>query len=447
MSDVINLKRGLDIPIKGFAAKEIKKVIVPKAVAVKPTDFRALVPKVLVHEGDRVLAGSPVMADKANPSILLTSPVSGTVKQIVRGEKRKLLEIRIDADKEIEYLDFGITDISKTDAESIRKTLQASGLWAGIVQRPYGIIAGPTAKPKSIFISAFNTAPLACDRDFTFREQMDDIQKGIDTLAKISGAPVHVSCCSQDSPFRSLKNVTFHTFKGAHPAGNVGVQINHISPINKGDIVWTVSPMILAAIGRLISTGRCDMSRTVAITGPKAVAPAYIKTVCGMQMSEIAEFVGDANTRIISGDVLTGTSVGKDGYLGFFDDQVSIIAEGNYHEMFGWAKPFRCKKFSFSRSYFSWLTPGKKYDMDTNTNGGERAFVLSDVYAKVFPMDIYPVYLVKAALAQDIDKMEQLGIYEVLPEDLALCEYVCPSKVEIQSIISDGINLMMKEMA
>lgn len=448
MSDIIKLKRGLNIPVAGVAAQQIKQVIVPKTVAVKPTDFRGLVPKVLVHEGDSVMAGSPILADKANPSILFTSPVSGTVAAVVRGEKRKLLEVRILADGKNQYVDFGAKNPSGMKADEIRQALLSSGLWPSIIQRPYGIVADPQAKPKGIFISAFDTAPLANDREFTLKDEMQDIQTGIDALAKMSGAPVHVSCNSDSSAFLKLKNVTFHQFRGPHPAGNPGIQIHHISPINKGETVWTVSPVLLSAIGRFFRTGHYDMSRTVAVTGPAAKAPAYIRTVAGMSLSEISQFCSDpAATRFVSGNVLTGTDVGSEGFLGFFDDQITLLPEGNYHEMFGWAKPFRCKKFSFSRAYFSWLTPKKKYDMDTNLNGGERAFVMSDVYGKVLPMDIYPVYLVKAAIASDIDKMEQLGIYEVLPEDFALCEYVCPSKIEIQSILSDGINLMMKEMA
>lgn len=452
MSDIINLKKGLNIPIEGAADRQIKKVIVPGLVAVKPTDFRALVPKVLVHEGDKVLAGSPVLADKANPSIMFTSPVSGTVKEIVRGEKRKLLEVRIEADKTVTYEDFGAKDPAKLNADQIKEMLLKSGLWAGITQRPYGIVANPANTPKAIFISAFSTAPLANEVSFSLKGEEENLQAGINALSKLTAGGVHVSFNADDmadSPMKNLKNIIPHQFRGAHPAGNVGIQIHHISPINKGETVWTVTPDTLVAIGRLFRTGKYDLRRKIAVTGPKALSPAYVEGIPGMSMKTIAELCDTKNgdIRYISGDVLTGTSVGPEGFLGFFDNQITLLAEGNYYEMFGWAKPFRPKKYSFSRSYFSWLTPKKKYNMDTNLNGGERAFVLSDVYGKVLPMDIYPVYLVKAAITGDIDKMEQLGIYEVLPEDLALCEYVCPSKIEIQSIISDGINLIMKEMA
>lgn len=452
MSDNINLKRGLDIPVKGTAVRQLKKAIVPDIVALKPTDFRGLIPKLLVQEGDRVLAGSPVMADKADMSILFTSPVSGTVREIVRGEKRKLLEVRIEADKTVEYVDFGVKDPGKTSPEEIRSALLESGLWPALVQRPYGIIANPQAAPKAIFISSFSTAPLAPEIQFSLQDEAENLQAGIDALARLTDGGVHVSFNSKETgnnPFKGLKNITTHYFSGPHPAGNVGVQIHHISPIAKGETVWTVAPHLLAAIGRLFRTGRLDLRRKVAVTGPKASEPSYVEAVAGFCMKEIAGmYDGKADEiRFISGDVLTGTNVGSEGFLGFFDDQITLLAEGHYHEMFGWGKPFRTRKFSFSHTYFSWLTPGKKYAMDTNLNGGVRAFVMSDVYGKVLPMHIYPVYLIKACMAGDIDKMEQFGIYEVLPEDLALCEYVCPSKIEIQSALSDGIDLMMKEMA
>ena len=452
MSNIIDLKKGLNIPVSGVAAPKTRKVAVPGIVAVKPTDLRGLKPRLLVKEGDKVLAGSPVLADKESPDILFTSPVSGTVTEVVRGEKRKLLEVRIKADSEQKYLDLGIEDARNLDAGQIKSLLMKSGLWPAIIQRPYGIIANPDIRPKAIFVSAFSTAPLAADTEYALRDDFADIQTAINALGKLTDGGVHVSLNAANAngtPFHKLENVILHTFYGKHPAGNTGVQIHHISPIMKGETVWTVSPMMLAAIGRLLNTGRYDMSRLVAVTGPKAIEPAYVKAVCGLSMKNIAEFYDNSasDIRFISGDVLTGTNVGADGFLGFFDNQITLIKEGREHELLGWAKPFRTKQFSTSRTYFSWLTPKKTYEMDTNLHGGPRAFVMSDVYSKVLPMDIYPVHLIKACLAGDIDKMEQFGIYEVLEEDLALCEYVCPSKIEIQSILSDGIALMMKEMA
>ncbi len=452
MSNNIDLKRGLDIPISGTAVQKTRKVIKPDVVAVKPTDFRGLMPRLLVREGDKVMAGSPVLADKKSPEILFASPVSGTVAEIVRGEKRKLLEVRIKADETQEYVDFGARKVSGLSADEIKDALLKSGLWPAFIQRPYGIIANPEIRPKAIFVSAFSTAPLAACAEYVFKDEMENIQTAVNAIAKLTDGGVHVSLNSENysgTPFHKLENVTFHVFSGKHPAGNVGVQIHHISPILKGETVWTVSPLMLAAIGKLFNTGKYDLSRLVAVSGPEANDPCYVQGIAGMPMESIADFCkdGKSSVRFISGDVLTGKNVGEQGFLGFHDNQVTLIEEGNHYEMLGWAKPFRTSLFSFSHTYFSWLTPGKKYDMDTNLHGGPRAFVMSDVYGKVLPMDIYPVYLIKACLAGDIDKMEKFGIYEVLEEDLALCEYVCPSKIEIQSILSDGIDLMMKEMA
>ena len=450
MSNNIYLKKGLDLPISGEAAQTVKKVIVPDVVAIKPTDFRNLVPKLLVREGDKVLAGTPVLADKMSQNILFASPVSGTVAEVVRGEKRKLLEVRIKADAEVEYVDFGAKKVEDLSAEQIKEALLAAGLWPALTQRPYGIIANPEVKPKAIFVSAFSTAPLAANAEFVLGEDVAHIQTAINALGKLTDGGVHFSLNSENysgTPFHKIENVIQHTFTGKHPAGNVGVQIHHISPIRKGETVWTVSLLMLAAIGKLFNTGRYDLKRKIAVTGPKAVAPAYVEGYPGIAIKDIAEFYNaEEDLRYISGDVLTGTNIGKDGFLGFFDNQITILEEGNKYELLGWAKPMRFSQFSTSKTYFSWLTPKKKYDMDTNLHGGPRAFVVNDVYGKVLPMDLYPVYLLKACLANDIDKMEKFGIYEVLEEDLALCEYVDPSKIYIQQIITDGIALMLKEM-
>ena len=450
MSNNIYLKKGLDLPINGTAAQNTKKVIVPDVVAVKPTDFRGLVPKLLVREGDKVLAGTPVLADKMSQNILFASPVSGTVAEVVRGEKRKLLEVRIKADATQEYVDFGVKKVAEMSAEQIKEALLAAGLWPALVQRPYGITANPEVKPKAIFVSAFSTAPLAADTEYVLRDEFEHIQTAINALGKLTDGGVHFSLNSSNysgTPFHKIENVIQHTFSGKHPAGNVGVQIHHISPIRKGETVWTVSLLMLAAIGKLFNTGKYDVRRKIAVTGPKAENPSYVEGYPGISMKELKDYYASAeNLRFVSGDVLTGTNVGAEGFLGFADNQVTILEEGNKYELFGWAKPFRTSQFSASRTYFSWLTPNKKYDMDTNLHGGPRAFVVNDTYSKVLPMDLYPVYLLKACLANDIDKMEKFGIYEVIEEDLALCEYVCPSKIYIQQIITDGIALMLKEM-
>ena len=450
MSNNIYLKKGLDLPINGTATQNTKKVIVPDVVSVKPTDFRSLVPKLLVREGDKVLAGTPVLADKMSQNILFTSPVSGTVAEVVRGEKRKLLEVRIKADAEQEYVDYGVKNVADMTAEQIKEALLAAGLWPALTQRPYGIIAYPEVKPKAIFVSAFSTAPLAASPEYALRDDFEHIQTAINALGKLTDGGVHFSLNSANyagTPFHKIENVIQHTFTGKHPAGNVGVQIHHISPVRKGETVWTVSLLMLAAIGKLFNTGKYDVRRKIAVTGPKAINPAYVEGYPGIAIKDVAEFYNASeNLRFVSGDVLTGTNVGADGYLGFFDNQITILEEGDKYELLGWAKPVRCKLFSASRTYFSWLTPKKKYDMDTNLHGGPRAFVLNDVYTKVLPMDLYPVHLLKACLANNIDDMEKFGIYEVLEEDFALCEYVCPSKIYIQQIITDGIALMLKEM-
>lgn len=455
----IQLNKGLDIPVKGAAELRIEKSIVSDVVSIKPVNFKNLTPKLLVREGDAVKAGSILFLDKYHPEVGFASPVSGTVESVVRGEKRKLLEVRVKADKTTDYIKFNTPEIAKASAQEIKSVLLESGLWVALKQRPYGIVANPVDEPKAIFISAFDSAPLAPDYNFTLKGEATNIQVAVDVLNKLTNGGVYVGVnaeTSATSPFNHLKNVKLYGFSGAHPAGNVGVQINNINPVNKGEVVWTVDPMLLVAIGKLFTQGIYDVTRTIAVAGNRVEKPCYVTCVPGIQIKdldflvskkEVEIFGQETECRYISGNLLTGNNVGLNGSLDFYSNMVTVISEGNYYEMFGWVKPFRCGKFSFSKSYFSWLTPKKKYKVDTNTNGGQRAFVVSDVYGKVLPMDIYPVYLLKAILAEDIDKMEQLGIYEVIEEDLALCEYVCPSKIDIQEIISKGIALMIKEMA
>ncbi len=444
MSNNLDLKKGLDIPIKGVAAPEVIKSVSPDIVAVKPTDFAGLVPRLLVKEGDAVKAGSPVMADKQRPEILFTSPVSGKVESIVRGQKRKLLAVLIKADAKQEYAELGAK--APATAAEAKELLLKSGLWGALIQRPYGIMAKPEDTPKAIFVSSFSTAPLAANTDFVLGDALQDIQAGIDALAKI--APVHVSIRKETqsaSPFHKLENATLHTVSGKHPAGNVGVQISHIAPIQKGELVWTVSLLHLAAIGHVVNTGKLDLTRKVAVTGPGATRTGYVVCLPGTPVKEITPVPADI--RVVGGDVLTGENLGADGYLGFFQNQLTLLPEGHEREWFGWAKPFRPNVHSSSWCYFSWLTPKKQYDMDTNLHGGPRAFVETKCFEDVTPMDIFPIYLIKACLAGDIEKMEKFGIYEVLPEDLALCDYVDPSKNEIQAYIQKGIDLMIKEMA
>ncbi len=448
MSENIDLKRGLDIPLKGAADRKVNAVVSSGTVAVCPDDFPGFAPRLLVREGDRVLAGSPVLSDKKNPDILVTAPVSGTVGSVIRGDKRKLLAVVINADEKREYVDFGARDLNALTGDDVRGLLLRSGLFAAVIQRPYGIVADPSLKPKAVFVSSFSSAPLAPDSDFALGDEAEDIQAGVRALSRLTDGGVHIGISRNNyskSPFHKLEGAILHIVSGPHPAGNVGVQISHIAPVRKGETVWTVSLLMVAAIGRLLRTGKVILDRKVAVTGPAAVNPAYVETLPGTPVSALTH-IGEG-VRVISGDVLTGRAVGKDGYLGFFDNQLTLLREGPEREILGWAKPFRPKLFSASKSYFSWLTPGKKYDLDTNVHGGPRAFVVSKCFADVTPMDIFPIYLIKACLAGDIEKMEQFGIYEVLPEDLALCDYVDPSKNEIQAIIQSGIDLMIKEMA
>ncbi|MCR5276988.1 MAG: Na(+)-translocating NADH-quinone reductase subunit A [Bacteroidales bacterium] len=450
MSQNIVLKKGLDVPITGAADLRVAKTMVPDVVAVKPTDFKGFAPRLLVKEGDRVLCGSPVLADKKNPDILIASPVSGTVRAIVRGDKRKLLAVLIDNDGRRESLDFGKCSVKELDAAQIREKLLASGVWPWIIQRPYGILADPAATPKAVFISAFDSAPLAPDYAFTLGTESANIQTGIDALARLTGAPVHIGLPAVQTPFDKLENVRLHRFQGKHPAGNVGVQISHIDPICKGETVWTTSLLGLAIIGRLMNTGRYNALRKLAVTGPMAIEAAYVETVPGTSMKDFAPYYGadPEGIRFVDGNVLTGENVGADGYLGYFSQQLTLLREGVEPELLGWIRPIRYRQFSTDHSYFSWLMPWRKYDMDTNLHGGARAFLMNDgYYAKVLPMDIYPIFLAKACLAGDIDKMEKFGIYEVLPEDLATCEFVDPSKNNIQEMIAQGIDLMLTEMA
>ncbi len=444
MSNNLALKKGLNIPLKGAAAREVIKTVSADIVAVKPTDFKGLVPRLLVKEGDHVLAGSPVMADKMRPEILFTSPVSGTVSQIVRGEKRKLLAVLVKADGKQEAVDFGAK--APETAADAKQLLLNTGLWGALIQRPYGILAGLDVTPKAIFVSSFSTAPLAADTDFTLDGKLLDIQAGVNLLSRI--APVHLSynkAVEASTLFHKVENAVLHVVSGKHPAGNVGIQISHIAPIQKGETVWTISPLHLAAIGHVVNTGKLDLTRKVAVTGPAAEKTGYVCCLPGTPVKEITPVMQDV--RVIGGDVLTGENLGAEGYLGFFQDQLTLLREGYEREWFGWAKPFRPKVHSSSWCYFSWLTPKKQYDMDTNLHGGPRAFVETKCFEDVTPMDIFPIYLIKACLAGDIEKMEKFGIYEVLPEDLALCDYVDPSKNEIQAIIQKGIDLMIKEMA
>ena len=449
MSKVIKLKKGLDIQIKGEPANNLEHISKPETFAIKPADFQGLVPKLTVAVGDKVKAGTPLFFDKYQPEIQYVSPVSGEVAAINRGERRRILEVIVKADSANLSEDFLKENPQNLSLETIKEVLLKSGIWPGLKSRPFGIVARPADQPKAIFISCFDTSPLAPDYDFVFKEEAIAWQTGIDALSKLTKGKINLglSVKKENSIFSQTKGAEITTFSGPHPAGNVGIQIHAISPLNKGEVAWTLKPQDVIMIGRLFLTGKYDSSRIIALSGSEVKEPRYFQFWQGGSLSGLLkERIAKKNVRIISGNVLTGTAVINDGFLGFYDTMVSVIPDGNYYEMFGWALP-GFGKYSPSHTFFSWLgSKQKKYILDSNTHGEERAFVLSDEYEKVLPMDILPVYLLKAILANDIDAMEQLGIYEVIEEDLALCEYVCTSKIMVQSILRKGINNMIKEL-
>ena len=453
MSQVIKLKKGLDIRLEGEPRRELKRLPLVHAYAVRPDDFLGITPKLLVRVDDTVKAGTPLFFDKYRPQVLFTSPVSGRVTAVNRGEKRRILDIVIAPEAEQSYEAFDVPSVEAATRENVTSALLSSGLWPMIVQRPYGIIADPQSTPKSVFVSGFDSAPLAPDMNFALEQQLDDLNLGFAMLSKLTAGPVHLGL-DADAPkgvLEQVKGVEKHYFSGPHPAGNVGVQIHHVDPISKGEIVWTVDIQNVALIGRFFRTGRVDLRKIVALTGSEILEPRYYEVISGAPVSSIVRKADVRNAsdghgyRIISGNVLTGRRVEPDGYLGYYGNQVTVIPEGAHFEFLGWGMP-RLDKFSVSRSYFSWLTPRKRYVLDTNMNGGVRAYVVTGLYDKYLPMDIYPLYLLKAILAGDIDKMENLGIYEVIEEDFALCEFVDPSKTAMQQIIRQGIDLMIKEL-
>ena len=452
MSKVIRLKKGLDINLIGAAEKVLVNAPLAETYAVKPTDFEGVTPKLLVKIDDEVKAGTPLFFDKYHPEVLFTSPVSGKVTAVNRGEKRKILEVVVTPDETRSYEEFEVGKIEALSAEKAIELMLSAGLWPMMIQRPYGIIANPADKPRAIFVSGFDSAPLAPDVDFLLQNMDEEFLAGMEVLKKLSGGKVHLglSDSSHFKGFSKLSGVDVNTFIGPHPAGNVGIQIHHVAPINKGEVVWTIDIQNLIILGRFFKTGKLDMTKIIALTGSEIEKPKYYRVIAGAQISSIVNgFIKKQeegySVRIISGNVLTGKKVAIDNYLGFYNNQITVIPEGDHYEFFGWIAP-RCDKFSVSHSYFSWLSPHKKYRLDTNLHGGVRAYVMTGQYEKVLPMDIYPVYLIKAILAGDIDKMENLGIYEVIEEDFALCEFVCTSKVEVQKIIRDGINQMIKEL-
>lgn len=448
MPKTIKITKGLNIKLTGSAEKTLS-VVKPETFAVKPTDFIGVFPRMLVKEGDTVKAGTPLFVDKYRDNIIFTSPHSGTVLEIKRGDKRALLEIRLQTDKENDQIDFEPADPFTTSRELIIEKLLTSGLWTLIKQRPYNVIANPLHQPKSIFVSAIDTAPLAPDMDYLIKGKGDYFQMGLDVLKGLTDGTVYLNIGEETKApeFLNAKNVEITVFKGPHPAGNPGIQIHHLDPINKGDIVWVVKAQDVAAIGYLFKNGVIDPEVIVALVGSEVLNPRYFKTIRGGCIKKMVESnVTNRDLRYISGNVLTGTAIRPDNYLGFSDTMVTVIPEGNHYEFLGWAK-LGVNKFSTSHSFPSFLMPGKKYKLDTNLHGGERAYVMTGKFEQVFPMDILPLQLIKSILYEDIDLMESLGIYEVEPEDFALVEFVDTSKTNIQALVRKGLEIMRKEMS
>jgi len=460
MANVIKLTKGLDIHLQGKAEEKLIQLKSKGKYALQPDDFVGVTPKVIVKEGDKVKAGDALFVNKQYPEVRFASPVSGTVSAVVRGDRRKVLCVQVDADKEQQYVDFGKKDVSKMDGQQVCEALLEAGLFGYINQLPYAVSTNPSVAPRSIFVSALRDKPLACDFQFEVKGQEVDFVTGIAALSKIAKTYVGLGIQPDfQTEIRKLgidKVAELNIFDGPCPAGNVGVQVNHVAPVNKGEVVWTIGdPTVVLFIGRLLNTGRVDLRRRVAFCGSEVKQPAYVDMLVGEELSTLLSNSYDAtkHVRIIDGNVLTGRVTNKEGFLGAHTSEITIIPEGDdADEMLGWIMP-RLKQFSVNRSYFSWLqnpwfaSKKKQYALDARIKGGERHMIMSGEYDRVLPMDIYGEYLVKAIIAGDIDRQEALGIYEVSPEDFALSEFVDSSKLELQRIVREGLNILRKENA
>jgi len=449
MSTTFVIKKGLDIKLLGDAEKTIVDLNAER-FAIKPPDFLGCFPKVLVKEGELVKAGTPIFYDKYRDNIIFTSPVSGKIEAIRRGAKRRLLEIIIDSDEKNEAVDFGSSNISNLKKDEVVEKMLKSGVWPALRQRPYSVIANPNDAPKAIFVAAYDTSPLAPDFDLIVHGQGEAFQAGLDVLNKLTEGSVHLNVDTSKTTskvFLNSQNVQINKFSGPHPSGNVSVHVSRVDPINKGDIIWYLYPQNVLTIGKLFLNGKFDATHIIAIAGSEVKNPKYFKTYIGASIKKmVKDNITNGDNRFISGNVLTGKKIDADGFVGFYDSLVTVIPEGKNHEFFGWLLP-GFNKFSFSKTFTSWLTPNKKYRLNTNLHGGVRSYVMTGKYEKVFPFDIYPMQLIKAVLVEDIDLMENLGIYEIDHEDFALCEVIDTSKTEIQSIIRKGLDLMRQEMS
>ena len=449
MANVIKLRKGLDINLRGRADKGTVEPVKSADCALVPESFGGVVPKVVVREGDSVRAGDALFVDKKHPEVKFASPVSGTVEAIVRGDRRKVLCVKVKADEVQQYVAFGPKDVASLDGEAVKQALLEAGLFGYIQQLPYAVATTPDTAPKAIFVSAFRDMPLASDFEVELKGNEKDFQTGLTALSKIQKTYLGVGVRQTASALVDAKDVEINVFDGKCPAGNVGVQVNHVSPVNKGEVVWTVDPAAVIFIGRLFNTGKVDLRRVIAVAGSEVKTPSYVETLVGMSLGAVLEgrLKATEHVRIINGNPLTGRKSTLEDYIGAHTSEVTAIPEGDdNNELLGWILP-RVNQYSTSRSYFSWLLGKKEYDLDARVKGGERHMIMSGEYDKVLPMDIYGEYLIKAIIAEDIDKMEQLGIYEVSPEDFAVAEFVDSSKLELQKIVRNGLDMLRKENA
>jgi Na+-transporting NADH:ubiquinone oxidoreductase subunit A len=449
MSKTIKLRKGLNVRLKGKAETILEKAPVADQYAIKPSDFPGLTPRLSVKQGQEVKAGEPLFIDKYYPEVFYVSPVSGTVSLINRGERRRILEVIVDTDTSKGVMEFGKADPLSLSEPQIRQLLLKSGMWPFIKRRPYGIVARPDEKPRDIFISGFDSSPLAPDYEYILKGQEKQFQTGINALSKLTSGKIFLGlpASAENKVLGNIKNVEINYFEGPHPAGNVGIQIHNIAPVNKGEVVWTINPQDVLFIGRLFETGKVDFSKIIALTGSEVIKPQYFEIIVGTRLCPILEgrLATGNKLRIISGNTLTGNKLICDNFIGFYDNQITVIPEGDEYEFMGWALP-GLDKYSATKAFLSSLFPKKEYALTANLHGGERAFVMSGQYEKYLPMDILPVHLIKSIMVNDIDKMEQLGIYEVVEEDLALCEFACTSKIKVQEILRKGINTMVQEL-
>ena len=448
MANVIKLRKGLDINLKGKAIKEKMTIGKVSEYALVPDEFTGITPKVAVREGDYVKVGDSLFVNKNCPEVRFASPVSGTILSVVRGERRKVLCVKIKADEKQVFTDFGKRDLSSMNGEDVKKALLEAGLFGYINQLPYAVSTTPNEQPKAIFVSALRDKPLAADFEFELEGNEKAFQTGLTALSKMAKTYLGIGAKQTASALVNAIDVEVNVFDGPCPAGNVGVQVNHISPVNKGEVVWIVEPTAVIFFGRLFNEGKVDLTRTVAIAGSEVENPCYVDVLVGTPLSALLDgkLKRKEGIRIINGNPLSGTKTDLNAYLGAHTSTISVIPEGDHaDEMLGWILP-RFKQFSVNRSYFSWLQgKNKEYDLDARIKGGERHIIMSGEYDRVLPMDIYGEYLIKAIIAGDIDRQEQLGIYEVSPEDFALAEFIDSSKLELQRIVREGLNTLRKE--